>query len=73
MRDAHVLGNEFILRPHIIVKRHLWEWPRTRLVGWRGGLAISEQGWNYNEEIPRVQELVVSDQPEVVGKSCRQY
>lgn len=69
MCDLQVFSDKFMLCADVVVKRDLGKWPWAWLVRRRGGLAISKQRCDDDEESFRVEKLVFSDQPEVV-RNC---
>jgi len=66
VRYTQVLGHERVLGSHIVVECDLGERLDGRVRG-GGGLAVAEEGGDYDVVFLGVEDLVLPDQPLVVG------
>lgn len=61
MLDSQMMGDECILRAHVIVESAFWEPAWSPLIRRRGRLAVSEKRWDDDEVFLRVEGLVFAD------------
>lgn len=66
MSDSKMLGNQFMLSPHVVIEADPWKWSDAGIRR-RRGLAITKEGWDDNEVFFRAQLFVFPDEPEIVG------
>lgn len=61
VRNAQVLRDELVLRAHVVVEGAFGERARSGVVGWRGGLAVAEEGGDDDVVVLGVEGLVFPD------------
>ena len=71
MRNFQVLSDELVLRADVVVEGDLGKGPEVGGVGGGGGLAVTEEGGDYDEVFGGIEGFVGADEPDVLGNYLR--